>query len=661
MTVIGIQVGVLLGGAIIIETMFALPGVGRLIVTAINQRNYPVVQVGMLAIATIFIVVSLVTDLIVAWLDPRAADGERAMSDALAATAPAAGVAAPHGDPLMLLGGGVLAVLALVAIAAPSSRRTIPRRWRSCVSSAPPDWAHPFGSDVLGRDVLSRVIYGLRASLAVSVSAVLGSLAVAVPLGLLAGYFGRWVDSGISRVLDLILVFPAMLLAVTFIAVLGPGSVIAAIAIAVIYLPILARVMRTSTLIVSRNDYVAGARARGASHLRVMIGHVAPNAIGPVVVQASVLAAFALQLEAGLSFLGLGTQPPTPSLGGMLAEGREVLIQAPWVGDLPRPRDRRRRARLHLPRRRAAPNLRPAGGGRMSAVLELADVSVHFRTGEAVSGVPAVPSVSLALEPGEIFGIVGESGSGKSTVANAVMGLLPANASVSGSIRVDGREMIGLDDDALRQIRGDEVAMIFQDPSASLDPTWPVGDQIAETIRAHRSVSAGEAKARAIALMSEVGIKDAAARYNDVPHHFSGGQRQRIVIAAALANDPKLLIADEPTTALDVTIQAQVLQLIDRLRREHGTTVLLITHDLGVVSMVCDRVGVMYGGRLLETLTASALFTAASHPYTRALIASRAAGAPRGTRLPVIPPEWSVESLREAELLRDLAKEPSHG
>ena len=191
--------------------------------------------------------------------------------------------------------------------------------------------------------------------------------------------------------------------------------------------------------------------------------------------------------------------------------------------------------------------------------------------------------------------------------------------------------------------------------------TWPVGDQVAETIRAHRSVSAREAKARAIALMADVGIKDAAARYRDVPHRFSGGQRQRIVIAAALANDPRLLIADEPTTALDVTIQAQVLQLIDRLRRAHGTTVLLITHDLGVVATVCDRVGIMYDGRLLETLAASALFTAASHPYTRALIASRAAGVPRGTRLPVIPPEWSVESLQEAELARGLAKEPGHG
>ena len=288
----------------------------------------------------------------------------------------------------------------------------------------------------------------------------------------------------------------------------------------------------------------------------------------------------------------------------------------------------------------------------MSPILSLDRVSVQFRTREASQPLPAVASVSLALEPGEFFGIVGESGSGKSTLATAVMGLLPPNAVLSGSIRVNDREIIGLDDEALRHMRGNEVAMIFQDPSASLDPTWPVGDQIAETVRAHRSVSRFEARARATALMEDVGIPDAAARYNDVPHQFSGGQRQRIVIAAALANDPKLLIADEPTTALDVTIQAQVLQLIDRLRREHGTTVLLITHDLGVVSMVCDRVGVMHGGRLLEVADARKLLAAPEHPYTRALIASRPAGAPRGTRLPVIPREWSLESLREAEQAR---------
>lgn len=235
----------------------------------------------------------------------------------------------------LLAGGFLLASLAIIAVLAPWIAPHDPGTVEVRRVLGAPDLLHPLGSDVLGRDVLSRVIYGLRVSLLVSVSAVAASLAVAVPLGLAAGYFGRWVDTAVSRSLDMILIFPAMLLAVTFVAILGPGSLIAATAIAVIYLPILARVMRTSTLVVGQHEYVAGARARGASHLRVLTTHVAPNALGPVIVQASVLSAFALQLEAGLSFLGLGTQPPTPSLGGMLADGRDVLTQAPWVEVFP--------------------------------------------------------------------------------------------------------------------------------------------------------------------------------------------------------------------------------------------------------------------------------------------------------------------------------------
>ena len=279
----------------------------------------------------------------------------------------------------------------------------------------------------------------------------------------------------------------------------------------------------------------------------------------------------------------------------------------------------------------------------MSATLAIGSLGVRFG---GPGGALAVDGVSFEVEAGEILGLVGESGSGKSTVANAVMGLLPSAAAVSGSIRLEGREVVGLGEEELRRVRGAQAAMIVQDASASLDPTWPIGDQIAETVRAHRPVGGREAKARAIGLMEEVGILDAARRYGDAPHRFSGGMRQRIVIAAALANDPRLLIADEPTTALDVTLQAQVLALIDRLRRSHGTSVLLITHDLGVVAQVCDRVGVMRGGRLLEVAATGDLFRSPQHPYTRALLASNPANAPRGGRLPVIPPEWAVEEVR---------------
>ena len=257
------------------------------------------------------------------------------MSEAHAAILPTTRASGCAVNRFLFTGALLLATLAAIAALGPWIAPHDPAAVEVRRVLGAPDFAHPFGSDVLGRDVLSRVIYGLRVSLLVSVSAVAASLAVAAPLGLAAGYFGRWVDTAVSRSLDMILIFPAMLLAVTFIAILGPGGLIAAIAIAVIYLPILTRVMRASTLVVSQHEYVAGARARGASHLRVLATHVAPNALGPVIVQASVLSAFALQLEAGLSFLGLGTQPPTPSLGGMLADGRDVLTQAPWVEIFP--------------------------------------------------------------------------------------------------------------------------------------------------------------------------------------------------------------------------------------------------------------------------------------------------------------------------------------
>jgi oligopeptide/dipeptide ABC transporter ATP-binding protein len=270
----------------------------------------------------------------------------------------------------------------------------------------------------------------------------------------------------------------------------------------------------------------------------------------------------------------------------------------------------------------------------VTALLSLSEVEVRFG-GEDTAN--AVDRVDLDVHRGEIFGIVGESGCGKSTLANAIMGLLPDSAHVSGSARLDDREILGIGEKELRALRGDELSMVFQDASASLDPTWSVGDQIAETIRAHRTISGRKAKSRAIALMEEVGIPDAAGRYGDAPHRLSGGMRQRIVIAAALANQPKLLLADEPTTALDVTIQAQVLQLIRRLRDDHGTTVVLITHDLGVVAETCDRVGVMYAGQLVEVAATADLFAAPRHPYTRALLAASPSVRTESRRLATIP------------------------
>ena len=257
----------------------------------------------------------------------------------------------------------------------------------------------------------------------------------------------------------------------------------------------------------------------------------------------------------------------------------------------------------------------------MSApILEFDNVSVGYR-GSAGS-VSAVHSVSLELHAGETFGLVGESGCGKTTLSMAVLGLLPPSAEVTGQIRFRGDDLVGMREADRRQVRGNSVSMIFQDPATSLDPTFSIGSQIAETLRAHRPMSRADAKRRAIELLSLVGIPDAAARYSDPPHRLSGGMRQRVVIGAALANEPALVLADEPTTALDVTIQAQILDLLADLQRRMGSTVLLITHDLGVVAQVCDRVGVMYAGQLVEVATTKQLFAAPKHPYTQALLAA---------------------------------------
>ncbi|HET9519832.1 MAG TPA: ABC transporter ATP-binding protein [Candidatus Limnocylindrales bacterium] len=251
-------------------------------------------------------------------------------------------------------------------------------------------------------------------------------------------------------------------------------------------------------------------------------------------------------------------------------------------------------------------------------VLELRHVSVEFVGAD--DSVSAVSDVSLSVLQGEIFGLVGESGCGKSTLALAIMGLLPSKARVRGRIAFEGRELIGLGEREMRKLRGNRLSMVFQDPMTSLDPTFGIGEQVAETVRAHREVSADAARRRALQLLGEVGIPASEQRYAEPPHRFSGGMRQRVVVATALANDPALLLADEPTTALDVTIQAQILDLIRSLRARHRTTVVLITHDLGVIAQICDRVGVMYAGQLVEIAPVAELFASPRHPYTQALI-----------------------------------------
>jgi peptide/nickel transport system ATP-binding protein len=253
----------------------------------------------------------------------------------------------------------------------------------------------------------------------------------------------------------------------------------------------------------------------------------------------------------------------------------------------------------------------------MAALLAIEDLRIWFAER------PVVRGMSLAIEPGEVLGLVGESGSGKSVTSLAVLGLLGAAARVEGSIRWQGRELLGSTDRALRAIRGREIAMVFQEPMTALNPVMPIGRQIAEAIEAHSGRLTGrETRRRVIGALEEVAIPDAAGRFGDYPHQFSGGQRQRILIAMALVHKPRLLIADEPTTALDVTVQAQVLELLKTLQREHGLAMLFTSHDLAVVGQVADRVAVMRHGEVLESGPARQVLTEPRHVYTQSLLAA---------------------------------------
>jgi oligopeptide/dipeptide ABC transporter ATP-binding protein len=254
------------------------------------------------------------------------------------------------------------------------------------------------------------------------------------------------------------------------------------------------------------------------------------------------------------------------------------------------------------------------------ALLEVSDLRTHFFTREGT--VHAVDGVSFSVEKGKTLGIVGESGSGKSVTALSIMGLIPKPPAeiVSGSVMYEGRDLTKLSERQLEDVRGREIAMIFQDPMTSLNPTLTIGTQITETIRRHYDVSQAQANKKAVELMEEVRIPRAAERLNDYPHRFSGGMRQRVMIAIALSCDPKLLIADEPTTALDVTVQASVLDLLDDLRHEHDMSMIIITHDMGVVAEAADDIIVMYAGQVVEQATALDLFDNPEHPYTEALL-----------------------------------------
>ncbi len=561
---------------------------------------------------------------------------------------------------------GWLVLLAVLAIFA------------SLVATHPPsvqDLSHPFagpsgshwlGTDDLGRDVFSRLVYGARVSLRVSFEVVGLALVVAIPIGLLSGYRGGQVDNVLMRVMDGGLSFPPLVLALAVVAVLGPGINNTALALAIVFMPSFARLVRGQALAVKEESFIEASRSLGTSPLFILARRMFPNVVSAVIVQASLALGGALLAEAALSFLGLGAQPPAPSWGSMLQEAYNTgLFTHSWsmvapgaaiasavlafntVGDgltaalgVTRPSRRRRHGvgrlgrggpRLGLttverqPRKPGPQEALPLGSD-PTACLAVEDLTVKVAAGGDL--VAVVEDVGFSVGEGEIVGLVGESGSGKSVTSLALMRLLASPPFVvsRGSVRLAGRDLLGLDFAAMRRVRGREMSMIFQDPMSSLNPARPIGVQLSESIRLHEKVGRDAARRRAVELLERVGIPDPAARARSFPHQLSGGMRQRVMIAMALACRPRLLIADEPTTALDVTVQAQILDLLRDLVRTDGLSIIFVTHDLGVVAELCDRVVVLYAGQIVEAAPTAELFSAPRHPYTEGLIAaSRAA------------------------------------
>ena len=509
---------------------------------------------------------------------------------------------------------------------------------------AGPSAHHLLGTDALGYDVLSRLMYGGQTALIGVAEAVAVCLLVGVPLGLAAGYLGGWPDRVISRVSDLVLAIPAVIVLLVVVSIFASNQTAAMLMFGLLGAPVMMRITRASTLTVRGEQFIDAAWVSGLSQLRILRSHVLPRILSTVIVQISLFAPVALLMECTLCFLGLGPAPPQPSWGGAVYDASQVIQRDPWllvpsglviaatilafgiVGNALRDTSVAAWSPTQLsPKTKTKPKTQPAPGpdaGAAPGLLRLDGLTIEIpsRSGAAVT---VVQDVSFSIGPGESVGVVGESSCGKTMTARGILGLLPGAGRVAaGRCWFDGQELTSLTPRQLNAVRGRKIGFVAQEPMVSLDPTGTVGGLIAEAVRHHRGGSRQQAHNRAIELLASVRLPEPAAVARRYPHQLSGGMAQRAAIALALAGDPALLIADEPTTALDVTVQDGILGLLHELRRERGLSILLISHDWGVVTDVCDRIVVMYAGQVVEQGSTEELFARPRHPYTEGLLAA---------------------------------------
>jgi peptide/nickel transport system permease protein len=582
-------------------------------------------------------------------------------------------VAAILRNPLAVASLVILIAMVVVAVIGPWIQPNPPNAVQLRLTNAPPfSGGYLLGGDNTGRDILSRLIAGTRGAAEAAVILTVVAAALGVTGGLIAGYFGKLFDSVGSWVFAVLMACPGIVILIALYTVVGASPNVAMAVLGVLSAPGFFWPVRTLTRTVRAELYVDAARVSGLPAWRIVGRHVFLTIRGPIIILAAFMAGAAISVQAALQFLGLGN-PAVPSWGGMLSDAFDNVYVAPvqlvWpglalglvtasfvlLGNALRDASQGTAVRQGAHGRRReikalfgaqASDLTLRTGSRPATVREKAaepgtapllridglTIAYHSDNGAAT----VVDGISLEVAEGEVVGLVGESGAGKTQAVFATLGLLPDEAIVvGGSIWLDGAELLRMPEKDLARLRGATMAYVPQEPMSNLDPSFTVGSQLVYGIRAQTGMRARHARELALSMLDRVGITDPVRTFGCYPHQISGGMAQRVLIAGAVACNPRLLLADEPTTSLDVTIQAEILDLLRSLQKEGHMGMLIVTHNFGVVADLCDRVLVMRSGKIVEEGPVTRVFRHPEHDYTKMLLGSILDDAePRGAEVP---------------------------
>lgn len=557
-------------------------------------------------------------------------------------------------NPLAVISTLYILGLIVAAIVAPYVAPFDPNTTDLSAVLLPADSTYLLGTDSAGRDILSRLLYGSQTTLLAAIIVIVTSIAFGVPTGLIAGYYGGKFDGIASWISNMLQSLPAIIILLAVASAFGTSIVIAMFVFGILIAPGFFRLTRTAVMGVRNELYVDAARVSGLSDFRIIVRHILKVVRAPLIIQSAIISGIAISVQSGLEFLGLGDVNMV-SWGVMLGEGFLNIWMSPnlmlWpalvisltiaafalLGNALRDalEDTQKISVSARKRKKAkvtsATTVNPKISDTDKHLLSVSGLSVGYAQGDGSLNL-VVDSVSLHVDKGEVLGIVGESGSGKTQTAFSILGLLPDNAQIpQGHIVFDGIEMVSasgaiISQKRMGELRGKRIAYIPQEPMSNLDPNFRVGYQLVRPLTKLLGISKREAKAKVLNLLDMVGIVNPERVFKAYPHEVSGGMAQRILIAGAISCEPDLLIADEPTTALDVTVQAEVLDLLRDLQTRLGMGMVLVTHNFGVVADLADRVVVMQFGKIVETGDVRTILRSPQHPYTQTLLSSMLEG-----------------------------------